>query len=692
MSKKVSRRQFIRLSAMGAVAGTLAACGSSGPAVPTAAPAEAPTAAPAAAPTAAPTVAIPPTIAPAASAPTATPAAAAGAYQEAPMLAELSKAGTIPPVAERLPKDPLTTPVIEKIGTYGGEWRSGLLGGSDDAWMARTIRYDGLVRWDLGWTKVIPDIATGWEVSPDGTTYTFFLREGMKWSDGKPYTTADIAFYMNDNYGNAELNPGGQSSHFKVKGEPATVETPDDITIVFKFAGPNGLFLQRAATPDLLGVWNTQAEYAKQFHKSYNEKADDEAKAAGFPSWVEQFQAKVTSGPGGVNARISNIDLPTINGWLYKSAVGSGERVVTERNPYYWKVDEDGNQLPYIDRHIFEVVQDREVLLLKTLNGEIDFMDRHTNTLANKPVIVEGMEKGDYRLFLETSSASNTNCISLNLTHKNPVLNKAFNDKQFRIALSHAINRQEVIDTVYLGQGFPAQPAPNEGTEFFDQEYRTQFTEYDPDKAMQILDEAGYKAGADGIRADAEGNPVKFVLETATGVADRADAMELVVGYWKAIGIGVELSSIERTLFYTRKEANDHDANVWGGDGGVGAILEPRWYFPYSAESNFGEGWQYWYNNPNDERAIEPPEPIKKQMELYDQLKAEPDLAKQSALFKELLVISKEQFLAIGVSSQPDLFGIAKNNFRNVPESIVGAYLYPTPGPANPHQFFFESA
>jgi peptide/nickel transport system substrate-binding protein len=676
---------------MSAVAGTLAACGGGTPVAPTAAPAAAPTAAPAAAPTIAPTVALPPTIAPAASAPTATPAATGMAYQEAPMLADLVKAGSLPPVADRLPKNPLTTPVIEKIGTYGGEWRTGLLGGSDDAWMVRTVRYDALVRWDVGWTKVIPDIATGWEVSPDGATYTFFLREGMKWSDGTPYTTADIIFYMDDIYGNELLNPGGQSSHMKVKGEGAVVEAADDYTITFKFAGPNGLFLQRIATPDLLGVWNTQAEYAKQFHIKYNEKADEEAKAAGFPSWVEQFQAKVTTGPGGVNARISNLDLPTINGWVYKSAVGTGERVITERNPYYWKVDPDGNQLPYIDRVIFEVVQDREVLLLKTLNGEIDMMDRHTNTLANKPVIVENMEKGDYRLFEELSSASNTNCISLNLTHKNPVLNKAFNDKQFRIALSHAINRQEVIDTVYLGQGFPAQPAPNEGTEFYDEVYRKQYTEYDPDKAKQILTDAGYKLGADGIWGDADGNAIKFVIETATGVSDRGDSMELVVNYWKAIGIGVELSSIERTLFYTRKENNDHDANVWGGDGGVGAILEPRWYFPYGGESNFGIGWQYWYNNPNDERAIEPPAPIKKQMELYDQLKAEPDLAKQSLLFKELLEIARDEFLAIGVSSQPDLYGIAKNNFRNVPDSMVGAYLYPTPGPANPEQFFFEN-
>jgi peptide/nickel transport system substrate-binding protein len=548
------------------------------------------------------------------------------------------------------------------------------------------------VRWTPDWSAVEPDMAESWDISPDGVTYTFHLREGMKWSDGKPFTSKDILFYMEDIYGNEELNPAGQQAHFKIGGKPAEVSAPDDNTIVFKFAGPNGLFLQRVATPDLLGVFNTQAEYAKQFHPKYNDKADEEAKAAQFPSWVEQFQAKVTFGPGGVNARISNIDLPTINGWVYKNAVGDGERVVTERNPYYWKVDPEGNQLPYIDRVIFEVVQDRDGLLLKALNGEIEMMDRNFNTLANKPVVVENAEKGGYRVYPETQSSSNTNAISLNLTHKNPVLNKVFNDKQFRIALSHAINRQEIIDTVYLGQGEAAQVAPLAGTEFYDEEMTKQYTEYDPEKAKQILTDAGYKLGADGLWADAEGNPIKFVIESATGVGDRADAMELVVQYWKAIGVGVELSVIERTLFYTRKEANDHDANVWGADGGIGAVLEPRFIFPNGGESNYGEGWQYWYNNPKDERAIEPPEAPKKQMELYDQLKAEPDAAKQTELFKQIVQIAKEQFYTIGVSTQPDLYGIVKNNFHNVPESMVSAYLYPTPAPSNPVQFFIDPA
>jgi peptide/nickel transport system substrate-binding protein len=660
--EKISRRQFLRFSTTATAAGLLAACGDA-PAAPAPPATEAPAAA---APTAAP-AAPQPTVAPPAAQPTAAPAAADTQYNEAPMLAEQVQAGSLPPVAERLPTNPLVVPVAEKVGTYGGEWRSGLLGGSDDAWMVRTMRYDSLVRWDPSWTKVQPDISSGWEISDDGSEYTFFLREGMKWSDGTPYTSKDLLFYVEDIWGNEELNPGGQSSHLKVNNEPATVTAPDDYTIVFKFAGPNGLFLQRAATPDLLGLFNTQAEYAKQFHIKYNDKAGDEATAASFPSWIEQFQAKVTNGPGGVNARISNPELPTINGWVYQNAVGDGERVTADRNPYYYKVDEAGNQLPYIDKVVYEVVQDREVLLLKALSGEIDMMNRHFNTLANKPVIVENQEKGGYTLFEETSSSSNTNVICLNLTHKDPVLNKVFNDKQFRIALSRAINRQEIIDTVYAGQGLPAQVAPTEGTEFYDEELTTQYLEYDPEKAKQTLTDAGYTQGADGLWADPEGNPIKFVLETATGVADRADSMELVVNYWKEIGIGVELSSIERTLFYTRKENNDHDANVWGGDGGVGAILEPRFVFPYSAESNYAEGWQYWYNTPNDERAIEPPEAPKKQMELYNQLKAEPDQAKQSAIMKEILQITKEQFYTIGISTQPPVYGFVKNNFHNVP-------------------------
>ncbi|HSH80336.1 MAG TPA: ABC transporter substrate-binding protein, partial [Herpetosiphonaceae bacterium] len=609
------------------------------------------------------------------------------AKNEAPMLAEQVQAGTLPPLAERVPKEPMAVPVVEKVGQYGGEWTSGILGGSDNAWLLRTAFYDNLVRWDTQWKDVIPDVAASWEVSDDGTTYTFKLREGMKWSDGKPFTSADILFYVQDIYGNEELSPGGQPGWLRAGGEQAEVTAPDPTTIVFKFPVPYGLFLQRLATPDARPLVDAQAEYAKQFHIKYNPQANDLAKQSNFPTWVELFQNKVTSGPGGVNARNQNVDLPTISAWRVTNAINQGNRMVLERNPYYWKVDPEGNQLPYIDRMVYPLIENREVLTLNALNGQVDMMDRHISTLANKAVFTDNQEQGNYRFFETVPDAMNTTVIALNLTHKDETKREIFNNKLFRQALSVAINRQEIIDLVYIAQGKPFQAAPRPESEFYDEEMATQFTEFDPEQAKQFLREAGLKE-AGGKWQTAAGQPFAFSIEVATGVADVTDVMELVVGYWQAIGLEVNLVTEERALFYTRKENNEHDANVWGGDGGLAVVLEPRWYFPYSGESNFAMAWQYWFNNPQDERGQEPPAEVKKQMDLYNQLKAEPDPAKQSELMKQILQITKEQFYVIGVTLPPNGYGIVKNDFHNVPATMFNAYLWPHPGPTNPQQYY----
>jgi len=681
----LSRRRFLFISATSTAASLLAACGAA-PEV--AAPASSPAASSAPAASVAPTAAASASPAPVA---TAAATAATSGYKEAPMLAELVKAGKLPAVEQRLPMKPMQLEVVDKIGTYGGQWTSGLLGGSDNAWLVRTARYDPLVRWDPEWKDVIPNIAESWDISEDAAEYTFRLREGIKWSDGEPFTAADILFWVNDIRGNEELNPGGQPDWMKVNGKPAEVSAPDDYTVVFKFAGPNSLFLQRLATPDGVAVVDAQAKYAKQWHIAHNPKAGDLAKEAGLDSWVALFQNKVTDGPGGVNARVSNPELPTLAAWRFTNAVGDGQSLNAERNPYYWKVDAEGNQLPYLDGLVYTIVEDKEALILKALNGEIDMMDRHIATLDNKAVFTDNQEKGNYGFFETVPAVMNSTVIALNLTHKDPVKREIFNNQLFRQALSVAINRQEIIDTVYVGQGTPAQPAPRPESEFYDEKMTTQFTEYNIDQAKAWLDEAGYTAGSDGKRVGPDGKPISFGIEVATGAADRVDVMNLVVQYWQALGIDTQVVTEERTLFYTRKENNEHDAGVWQGDGGLEVILEPRWYFPFSNESIYGEAWQHWYNNPKDERAEEPPAEVKKQMELYQQLKASAKPEEQTKLMKQILEIARDNFYVMGISLPSNGYGIVKNDFHNVPATMFNAYLYPHPGPTNPPQYYKDS-
>lgn len=637
--------------------------------------------------------------APVAEAPAAeAPAAVDTSAKEAPMLAEMVTAGSLPALEERLPANPMVVEVAESLGQYGGTWHSGLRGGQDNAWLTRILGYDYLVRWNVDWTDVIPNLAESFEVNDDATEYTFKLREGTKWSDGEPFTADDILFWYEDVFVNEEyvaLHP--IDNMWMGGGEPVRVEKVDDYTVKFVFSGPNGLFLQRLATPDGANPTRHPKHYCSQFHPKYNQDNLDALIAENQATdWVNLYDLKCGGIPGTpYDALWYNADLPTLYAWDITTPYGgTSTQVVADRNPYYWKVDPEGRQLPYIDQLVAEIGEDVEVLVLRGLNGEIDMQDRHIGTLANKAVFADNMEAGGYHFFETIPSSMNSTIIALNLTHKDPVKREIFQNKDFRIALSHAINRQEIIDVVYVGQGEPYQLAPRPTSPFYNETLAKQYTEYDPDLANQMLDAIFPDKNAQGIRLGPDGNPIVFDVELDATQADRIDTLELVKGYWEAVGVQINVKAEDRSLMYTRKDGNEHDAVVWGGDGGLDVILEPRWYFPFSGESLYAEAWQSWFNNPTGEGALaapeEPPAEVKQQMDLYNQIKATGDAAQQAELMNQILQIAQEQFYAIGISLPVPGYGIVKDTFHNVPSPHPGAWLYPNPGPANPQQFWIE--
>ena len=628
----------------------------------------------------------------------AAPAAAADVSQlEAPALAEMVAAGSLPAVEERLPANPKVVEPVESLGQYGGTWHMGLRGGQDNALLVRTMAYEHLVRWTPDWTGIEPNIAEAYEASDDATEYTFHLREGTKWSDGEPFTADDIVFWAEDIIGNAEFEAAHNVPNWlTANGEPVTVEKVDDYTVKFIFAGPNGLFLQRLATPSGADLTRWPKHYCSQFHPDYNaDNLDALITEADATDWVNLMELKCAGVPGTpYDARWQNGDLPSLNPWILTTAYGAGTQVVAERNPYYWKVDSDGRQLPYIDKIVYDVGEDVDVLVLKALNGEIDMQDRHIGTLANKAVFADNMEAGGYGFYETIPSGMNTIAIALNLTHKDPVRREMFQNKDFRIALSQAINRQEIIDVVYVGQGEPYQLAPRPTSPFYNEQLAKQYTEYDPDMANEILDGLYPDKNDDGIRIGPDGEPLTLVVDVTSNQQDRIDALGLIQGYWKAVGVNMLINSMDRSLLYTRKDSNEHDVSVWGGDGGLDVILEPRWYFPYSGESLYAEAWQSWFNNPTGEGSLTPPEEPpagpKQQMELYNQIQATGDAAQQDEFMKQILEIATDEFYAIGISLGPNGYGIVRNNFHNVPSPIPGSWLYPNPGPTNPEQYWVE--
>jgi len=619
-------------------------------------------------------------------------ASLAADYHEAPMLADMVKAGTLPPVAERLPETPRIVEPVEKVGTYGGTWHSGMVGGSDRNWLFRIAGYEPLVAWDREWSgKVIPNLAESVTSNDAATEFTIKLRKGLKWSDGKPFGADDIGFFVNDIVGNKELLPNAVDWMVN-GGEVGTFEKIDDQTFKLTFKEPYGVFPQRLAS--VYGVQMTMMakHYCSQFHPAFNKDGVEAlAKEAGVGTWTELFIKKCGVDTE-ANERWQNPDRPTMEPWVIKDPYIGGATLVTlVRNPYYHKVDTAGNQLPYIDDLSVSVNADKQTLVLKVVNGEIDYQDRHINANANRPVFLDAAEKANIRIVDGPNADMNTTVVSLNLTHKDPVKREIFNNKDFRIGLSYAIDRKAIIDSAFVGQGEPWQAAPRKESPFYNETLAKQFTEFDVAKANEHLDKAYPNKDSEGFRLGPDGKRISFNIMVIPALGDFLDSTQLVAQYWQAVGVDAKVQTVDRTLFYDRKDNNEQDASVFLGSGGMAdALFEPTFYFPFWNESLFAVPWGNWYAS-GGKSGEEPPAEVKKQMELYREITKYADPAKQNELMQQLLDIAADEFYAIGISTPGPLYSVVKNTMHNVyPRPF--AWTYPSPVASNTEQYYFDAA
>jgi peptide/nickel transport system substrate-binding protein len=608
---------------------------------------------------------------------------------EAPSLAELVKQGKLPALRERLPAKPLVVRPVERVGTYGGQWRNALIGPGDSFRLAYTLAYENLVRWDLSWKKVIPNVAESFTANEEGTRFEFRLRDGMKWSDGKPFTVDDIAFAYEDVLLDKDISPEPPSL-FLSGDKPARLEKIDERTVAFVFAESNGLFLERLASETSNALTRIPRHHFQRYHKKYNADADADAKAKGYDSWLDMMQGESDAFGGFWQAP----DVPRLHAWLPKGPLGKGTRIAFERNPYYWKTDDQGNQLPYLDGVVFDLVSDAEVLLLKVVKGEIDMIDRHVTTTENKPVLARDRESAGYRFFDLVPDKLNTMTIMLNLTCPDPVKREIFGNRDFRIGLSYAIDRDEIIRAVHARQGEPWQVAPTAESEFYDEKMAKQFTEYDVDLANQHLDGAGFTdRDADGLRLGPDGEPIRFTVQVGSGAGKPylADSLDMVRGYWREVGVEANIKPEDLTLFNERLLSNAIDATVWDGDGGLDVIRTPAYYLPIGGNTTgYAEGWAQWYHS-KGEAGLRPPAPTRQQFALYDHLLVEPDAEKRSALMKQILAITKHEFYTIGISTALPGYGVVKKDFRNMVGETFFAANFPYPSVTNPEQYFLEA-
>lgn len=600
-------------------------------------------------------------------------------YNQAPMFDDAVQAGDLPPVAERLPDTPLVFEVVDQIGEYGGTLRRAILGGGDQHNIVRVIGHENLVRWSADWTEIRPNIAESWEVSDDATTFTFKLREGMRWSDGAPFTADDIMFWY-EVFSDERLTPSKHPIYVGPEG-PVAVTKIDDTTVEFKFASPNGLFIPNMAYGFGYYPVNYPKHYLSQFHEAYNadgiQALIDAEPAAN--DWVSLFTLK--AGPMHTPAFWQNADRPTLHPWTLQNAYGSSDRVVAERNPYFWKVDAEGNQLPYFDRITWDQVEDPETILLKAFNGEIDYMNRHLGRPANRAVLTDNAERGNYGFFDTNDLPSNGAILMLNLNNPDPVKNAVVNNKDFRIGLSHAVDRQEIIDLIYFGSGRPAQTAPQPVSPLYNERMATQYTEFDPDLAEEYLDKVLPEKDVEGFRLGPDGERFTMVFLTADVFgAQFPDVMELVAQYAADVGIDIQIRVSDRARLQEIAASAEHDAYIWNCAGGQSdAYTSPECYLPFGTAVYWAPEWAKWGVDPST--GIEPPAEIKALFDQYDLVKAAPDADSRKAEMERLLEMSADLMLTVGLVQSDPAFGVARNNVRNHPDPlpISGQLWYPSP-------------
>jgi peptide/nickel transport system substrate-binding protein len=594
--------------------------------------------------------------------------------------------GDLPPLEERLPEEPLVVVPYNEIGKYGGRISGASIApeAGNSEWLS--VRHVNLLRFADDLQTIVPNMAKSYEWNSDYTELTVTLRKGHKWSDGQPFTSEDIVFWWDDIVMNKDLYPD-VPSFWVYGGEPMQVEAVDDVTVKFKFAAPAPSFTTLIATT-YTHEWAPK-HFLKDLLPKYNPKADEDAKAEGFDSWTARFIPLYYSDWEDANHQYG---LPKLEAWIKVDETPEHQLFVP--NPYYYKVDTAGQQLPYIDEVEEQYAAENELFELKIINGEIQYKAQALQ-IGSLPLFQQNQDKGNYDIQM-VQGADIGKTYVFNATHKDPVLAELFSDPRWNRAMSLALNRDEINQALCFGLCEPAQGTPvHPSVSFAKPEWFTKDIEYDPDTANTILDEIGLEKGPDGFRLRPDGKPLVIHLNYAIQFGDPA-LHELAKEYWEAVGVKVELKEMSTEAYRAMAANNDHDIQITTS----GTVAEAPLYsnpfrlFPpfgdAALEPLFGAPWVEWHNS-NGEQGIEPPDDIKPLWDLTDKWKSSlPGTDEYIKLGQQLVQVQMDRGMIIGTITSTPVITIVSRDLGNVPQITINAFEYYRTYPYRTDQWYFK--
>ena len=578
-------------------------------------------------------------------------------FHQAPMLVEQEKEAELPPLRDRLPENPVVTVPFEKIGTYGGTAR------------VFFTDYDKINAAENGLTvdptasKIFPNTIESWSFGDDARTVTFKLRAGLKWSDGTPHTSDDYLFFHQHVLLNTELTP----IPFPRWGDSRAVKI-SDTEFRYEFSEPFPLIINLLA--QLGDYFVVPSEYMKQFHPSFVPREELMAliKEEGYISWMAYFRAIQ------LWTRHKPPLAPTMRAFQYTRRTPT--TAFYERNPYFWKVDTQGNQLPYIDRIRAEIINNQEVMAAKAATGQVDFAS-YSLKPQDFPIFKLGEKTAGIKVHVWNRLHGSDVIVQPNFNIDKPKLRAVFNNLTFRKALSVAINREEMNSIIYFNQGTPRQATVIPTSKFYEPEFAKAYTDYNPAQANKWLDQTGLvDLDDDGLRDYPDGEQFTVTLEYIDFESPKDITLELVTSYWREVGLDIRLKQVDNALQTSRATAGLMEMTVWHADRTTDILFpfQPQWYVPMHLgwEESHWNDWSRYYLSDGKQGERPPPEVLQLQ-DWWREMVATTDDARVIELGKLILKSTADNLWTIGVIGlAPQAFVVGPRLRNATPHGIWG--------------------